>query len=85
MRCFWGRASLLCVRGERIKATVVDASPAVQVLNSFQQRGHKSGRFRPPLKEVFIGSALGFHWVKYINLANLHVPISQSVGGIKLS
>lgn len=79
-----GFTALRKEREGELRAAVVDASAEVQVLNSIQQRGHKSGRASGLLGRkggVFIGFALGFHWVKYINLATLHIPHLPEGGG----
>lgn len=66
MRRVWGRAPLLSARGGRVKAAAVDASAAVPVLNSIQQRGHKSGRLLASLEG-------GFHMLCFgLSLGQVH-------------
>ena len=68
-----GWLSALCQRrGKLLPGLVV----AAQVLNSIQERGYKSVGLLATREGVFSWAPrIGFQWVKYINLATLHIPI----------
>ena len=58
---------------------------AAQVLNSIQERGYKSVGLLATQEGVFSWAPrIGFQWVKYINLATLHLPIPPEKHVIKI-
>lgn len=85
MRRVWGWASLLCLRevggGGGLKLLLSMPLPRSQYWTPSSKEAINQASSWPPWKRVFIGSTVGFHWVKYINLATLHIPISLNVAG----